>query len=125
MDRTSQYLCQMLASTSFVASEATTLLPSFSLELNSLEIGDKRAFRGLRPCWHGPRCRPRSAVAGDMQKAVARTKLLGHRLPSWLPAALAPPQWVPSAQLLTKLPSRAHPSRCGGAGAVYDSALSC
>ena len=60
-----------------------------------------------------------------MQKALARTKLLGHRLPSWLPAALAPPQWVPSAQLLTKLPSRAHPSRCGRAGAVYDSTLLC
>mmetsp|Transcript_1717 Transcript_1717/g.4993 ORF Transcript_1717/g.4993 Transcript_1717/m.4993 type:complete len:285 (+) Transcript_1717:256-1110(+) len=47
---------------------------------------------------------------GDMQKAVARTKLWGHRLPSWMPAAFAPPQWVPSTQLLTKPPSRAHPS---------------
>lgn len=46
---------------------------------------------------------------GDMQRAVAHTKVFGHPLPAWLPAVLAPPQWVPRAQLLVKPPSRGHP----------------
>lgn len=86
-----------------------------------LSNGNKRASAASGPAGNDRDDASRRGAAGDMQKALARTKLLGHRLPSWLPAALAPPQWVPSAQLLTKLPSRAHPSRC--AGAVYGSAL--
>lgn len=46
---------------------------------------------------------------GDMQKALTHTKVFGHPLPAWVPAALAPPRWVPRAQLLLKPPSRPYP----------------
>lgn len=46
---------------------------------------------------------------GDMQKAVAQTTVFGHPFPAWLPAVLAPPRWVPRAQLLIKPPNRPYP----------------
>ena len=53
------------------------------------------------------------ARPGDMQTVLSRMKVFGHPLPAWLPAVLAPPRWVPRAQLWVKLPLRAHPYRHG------------